>query len=201
MDCFQNMTQHEIATYSCDWGQATIEDKARKYTARPERRRLYALLENDHGFSLFSNIDTSLWSELANFNLMMLNRGEKDTEMLLKILEIIPPRDGIAALRYITHPTRISIVDRLMPESRQSIMEHLAEVEIENFKEVRNDPKAENFFIATPGFLQTLPPSARQCSGDGCSSDVFPSFHPFKITQSLKQSYHLACFPTTIDMA
>lgn len=196
----------EIAQYVYSWATKDASGKARLYEQVPNFRRLFTTSLPNNCFFLFEKIDPTLWSELASFDYTILDRSEKDADLLTKILQTLPPTDAMKAFRLMQQiPLRLAIIERLTPISKNLVTQKLTEAEIEKMKQVRNEPRNSNYFIATQEFINALPPSARECSGKDCFAMTFYGYryfldyHPFKIARCFKHSFHLACEPPRHD--
>lgn len=195
------VSEREVALYTYWWATKDASGKARLYEQCPNFRGLFTSLPHNC-FFLFEKINPTLWSELVNLNYSILDRSEKDADLLTKILQSLPPTDAMKAFRLMGQiTTRLAIIERLTPMSKSLVTKKLAEVEIENMKKARNHPSDPNRFycIATKEFIETLPPSAQKCSAKDCVAgafgepEYFRDYYFFEIARCFKHSFHLAC--------
>ena len=198
MDPFSEFTSREIAFQSYWWGQQDTAEKARLYEQSPRFRRLFASLSVDF-FFLFENTDPTLWPELVSFDYDILNRSDRQAGLLAQILRTLSPEDAIKAFLGVQQvPTRLAIMKRLSSASRNLVNKKLTEDQIKRFKENRDDPDDTNYFCATEEFIETLPPSARECFDEECvamkwQEKSFQNYNTFVMTRCFKHSFHLAC--------
>ena len=154
MDSLSGLTNHEIAYQSNLWGQQDAVGKIRLYEQSPKFRGLFVSLLDDP-FYLFKNINPRLWPELVSFNCSILNRSNKEADLLTQILRTLQSEDAIKAFRSIQRvSTRLAIIERLSPKSHNFVTQELTEAENENRKE--DNPQDVDFFIDTENLFRNF---------------------------------------------
>jgi hypothetical protein len=166
------------------------------YENFPELRQLFASLPDNH-FFLFEKIDRKLWPELVSYDYNILNRDGEKAGQLIQILQTLSHESALEALRYMNIGTRLRVIEGLTPESKDTVTKRFTENEIERMERARDNPEDHNHFIATKGFIETLPITARECFNEECVAmgwgKDFEDYNPFVIARCFKHSFHIAC--------